>query len=143
MELNMGLDLPALRVKTMKNFDLWNEEKKTLDRRDVVPHAHPRELWWCSLGVNVGSEQNGTDIRYWRPVLVLSVFSAHTCLVVPLTSSSSIHQYRIPLGMIEGRYATALLTQIRVIDTKRLVKYIEYLDPEKFEEIRKIAKDML
>ena len=41
-----------------KDFDSWNEKKKILNNNDVSFY-HEREVWWCSLGVNVGYEQNG------------------------------------------------------------------------------------
>ncbi|MFH1170496.1 MAG: hypothetical protein V1704_02965 [Candidatus Vogelbacteria bacterium] len=43
-----------------KDFDQWNERKKGLHNRDRVPFYHEREIWWCALGVNIGSEQDGS-----------------------------------------------------------------------------------
>ena len=126
-----------------QDFDGWNEQKKQTHKRRNAPFYHDRELWWCALGVNVGSEQDGSGEEYRRPVLVLKGLSAETCLVIPLTTSVRHHPMRPAVGKVEGKDAHALLSQMRVIDTKRLVRKICYLDKVVFEEIRKTAREML
>ena len=126
-----------------KDFEGWNEQKKQTNDRQEAPFYHARELWRCTLGVNVGSEQDGTGTEYRRPVLILRGLSAETCIVIPLTTSTRSHPLRPAIGSVEGKDAHALLSQIRVIDTKRLVRKIGYLDQGIFEEIRKTARAML
>ena len=104
-----------------KDFDEWNERKKQTHRRNDAPFCHERKLWWCALGVNVGFEQDGSGEDYRRPVLILKGLSAATCLVVPLTTSTRRHPLRPSIGLVEEKNAHALLSQVRVIDTKRLV----------------------
>jgi mRNA-degrading endonuclease toxin of MazEF toxin-antitoxin module len=126
-----------------KDFDGWNETKKRTDLRRGAPFYHEREVWWCTLGVNVGSEENGSGEEYRRPALILKGLSIETCLIVPLTTSAKDHPLRLAVGLIGGKQARAILSQMRVIDTKRLVRKIEYLDVDTFEQIRKAAKGML
>ena len=126
-----------------KDFNKWNERKKDIHNKNKSPFYHERELWWSSLGVNIGFEQDGSGKELNRPILVLRGLSKNTCLAVPLTTSKNEHPLRPHIGKVEKEEAHALLSQIRVIDTKRLVRKIGYLDKKIFEEIRKIAKDML
>ena len=126
-----------------KDFDSWNEKKKKINDRRNFPFYHHRELWWCSLGVNVGFEQDGSGEENSRPVLILKGLSRETCLVIPLTTSTGKHKLRPSIGLVEEKEAHALLSQIKVIDTKRLIRKIGQLDKKIFENIRKIAKDML
>jgi hypothetical protein len=59
-----------------KDFDAWNTEKKSIHaNEDYLPLYHEREIRWCSLGQNVGFEQDGTGERHARPVLILKGFS--------------------------------------------------------------------
>lgn len=51
-----------------KYFDAWNSKKKEIHGKSEAAFYHEREVWWCSLGVNVGYEQDGSDIEYSRPV---------------------------------------------------------------------------
>jgi mRNA interferase MazF len=123
-----------------KDFDGWNETKKRTDSRRGAPYYHEREVWWCTLGVNVGSEENGSGEEYRRPALILKGLSVETCLIVPLTTSAKDHPLRVAVGLVGGKGARAILSQMRVIDTKRLVRKIEYLNVDTFEQIRKAAK---
>jgi mRNA-degrading endonuclease toxin of MazEF toxin-antitoxin module len=46
------------------------------------------------------------------------------------------------VGEVDAKLASALLSQIRSIDTRRLVEKIGFLDKEKFEELRKNARNL-
>ncbi len=126
-----------------KDFDGWNEKKKNIENKQKSPFCHERELWWCALGINVGFEQDGSDIEYRRPILILKGLSKQTCLIIPLTKSTHIHKLRPAIGLVEDKEACVLLSQMKVIDTKRLVRKIGNLSKEKFEDIRKTVKEML
>ncbi len=130
-------------INMEKPFDKWNEKKKDLHNRQNDLFYHEREIWWCALGINIGFEQDGSGEEYRRPILIIKGLSAKTCLVVPLTASSRKHILRPLVGLVKGQEARALLSQIRVIDTKRLVHKIGYIEHDAFERIRKAVKDML
>ncbi|MCX6731808.1 MAG: hypothetical protein NTX55_02350, partial [Candidatus Parcubacteria bacterium] len=93
-----------------KDFDRWNEKKKKIHNRTDAPFFHKREIWWCSLGVNIGFEQDGSSIEYYRPIIILKGMSKQTCFVIPLTASSRPHPLRPSIGNIEGKEARALLS---------------------------------
>ncbi len=126
-----------------KDFDGWNEIKKKIDIGHENKLYTVREIWWCSLGLNIGSEQNGTGPVFDRPVLILKGCSKNTCLVVPLTTSVKIHKTRVPIGLVDKKFASALISQMKVVDTKRLIDKIGFLDKNVFNNVRKIAKDFL
>lgn len=126
-----------------KDFDGWNVKKKVLHNADGSLFYHEREIWWCALGVNIGFEQDGTGEEYRRPILVLKGLSKQTCLVIPLTTAIHDHPLRPSIGLVEGKEARALLSQIRTIDNKRFVRKIGYLNQDIFNRIRKIIKELL
>jgi mRNA interferase MazF len=126
-----------------KDFDRWNELKKITNAKARSPFYHEREVWWCALGINVGSEQDGSSKEFRRPVLILKGFGKTTCLAIPLTTSPRKHPLRPSIGIVGKEEARALLSQMRVIDAKRLVRKIGMLDEEKFEQIREAARGML
>jgi len=127
----------------IKDFDNWNENKKCIQAERANKFYHARDIWWCSLGVNVGFEHDGEGDEYQRPVLILKGLSVNTCLAIPLTSSTSKHPMRVPIGMVEGKEASAVLSQMRVIDTKRLLGKVCYLNEESFERTRKAVRDFI
>ena len=126
-----------------KNFDAWNEKKKTTHYDGVNKFYTPREVWWCALGANVGYEQDGAAKTFERPVLILRGFSKHVCLIVPLTTSTKENPYHIAAGKVDGREAQAIISQIRLADTKRFSNKVGFLDKNRFASIQKAVKAML
>ena len=126
-----------------KEFDKWNEIKKLIHKEGMDKLYCAREVWWCSLGVNIGFEQDGTGGDNQRPVLILKGFSKHVCIVVPLTASTKKNPYHIAIGEIDGRNAFAIISQVRLVDTKRLVNKVSMVDVDLFNKIRKAIKDLL
>jgi len=125
-----------------KDFDAWNERKKETNAER--PRFYTvREIWWCRLGVNIGTEQDGKGEWYVRPCVILRGFGSSACLVVPLTTSKREHPLRISVGSIEGFQARANLSQIRVIDVRRLEEKIGFLETAIFSKLRKAARAML
>ncbi|MBU3968735.1 type II toxin-antitoxin system PemK/MazF family toxin [Patescibacteria group bacterium] len=125
-----------------KDFDSWNKRKKEINERKPN-YYHQREIRWCSLGVNIGFEQDGTNNTYRRPVSIIKGFSRRVCLIVPLTTSQKKNPYHIELGIFEDKKVFAILSQIRLIDTKRLHDRLAVLNKKKFEEIRKAIRDLI
>src|SRR3989338_5755366 len=125
-----------------KEFDKWNKVKKRTNAES--PRLYTvREIWWCRFGINIGTEQDGKGEWYVRPCVILRGFGPDACLVVPITTSPRKHALRIPIGKIEGEEAKANLSQIRVVDTKRLQSRIGFLEKDVFSKLRKAAKDLL
>jgi len=124
-----------------KNFDGWNIQKKKTDTES--PRLYTvREIWWCRLGVNIGTEQDGKGGRFVRPCVVVRGFGPDACLVVPLTASLREHPLRVSVGLIEGSNARANLSQIRVIDTRRLQNKIGFLESRVFSELKKRIREL-
>ena len=118
-----------------KDFEGWNSKKKDIHARAIAPCYHKREIWWCSLGVNVGFEQDGTGVNYDRPVLIVQGFNAHVFFGVAITGKMKQGRYYMPIGKIEGREASVILSQVRLIDSKRLVRKAGTLDKDIFDRV--------
>jgi len=124
-----------------KDFDVWNMNKKHIHADNDNKLYRTRDIWWCSLGVNIGFEEDGTGNTGERPVVIVRGFSKQVCLIMPLTSSEKSNPYYISLGIVNGRKAFVITSQIRLIDTKRLINKIGVVDQDLFETIRKAAKN--
>jgi len=57
--------------KYLKKFFDWTELKIKIHSQERVFYFREREIWWTSLGLNIGFEQNGKNKRFERPVLIL------------------------------------------------------------------------
>ncbi|MEI6304630.1 MAG: type II toxin-antitoxin system PemK/MazF family toxin [Candidatus Taylorbacteria bacterium] len=128
-------------VSINKEFDSWNFKKKLVHIEK--PRLYTvREVWWCRLGINIGSEQDGNGEDFLRPVLIIRGFGANICMVIPLTTSLRKHYLRVPIGEIQGKHASAILSQVRAIDTRRLVEKIGFLEIDIFQNLRKTVKKL-
>src|SRR3989339_695352 len=103
-----------------KDFDGWHPLKKQLDAKTGLPTFKEREIWWCSVGVNVGFELYGKGQVFTRPVLVIRKFGASTFFGAPLTTSIKPGYYRIPY-ILQGKQGFVVLDQTRTYDARRLV----------------------
>lgn len=124
----------------MKNFDEWNFLKKKIEERYHVPFSNKREIWWCSLGLNVGTEQDGKNELFERPVLILKVLNRATVRVVPLTSKLREGKYRIVVSY-NKLVGVVNISQIKTISTKRLSRKLARLDREQFEKVMIALRD--
>lgn len=123
-------------------FDDWNEHKKMLDENHHIPTFKPREIWWASIGINVGHEQNGKGKRFNRPVLVVRKFNHRLFWGVPLSTQikSSLHYHQFSFM---GKPQSALLTQLRLWDGTRLTHKMGRLAEKEFLEISAALKNYL
>ncbi|MEY2664470.1 MAG: hypothetical protein RIT04_278 [Candidatus Parcubacteria bacterium] len=110
----------------IKDFDSWNTRIKKLDLEKFEDFFHEREIWWCALGVNVGSEQDGKHENFERPVLILKKVTKDILWVIPFTSKIIDSEYRISTQST-GDTSQLILSQIRTISSKRLLRKISRL----------------
>jgi mRNA-degrading endonuclease toxin of MazEF toxin-antitoxin module len=64
-------------------------------------------------------------------------------LIVPLTTSQKKHKMRIPVGKIDGKHASVMISQVRVVDTRRLEPHVATVDKKIFERIRNAVRALL
>ena len=127
-----------------KDFDRWNEIKKAADAVEEAARLYFREgeIWWVRLGRNIGYEANGKSREFTRPAIILKKYNQYSFLALPLTTVPKPNRYRCSVGMVDGRQAFATLSQLRNIDSKRLVKKIMRLDADRLIAIKKEASRM-
>jgi len=125
-----------------KDFTTWNIQKQSIHTDGISKLYHAREIWWCASGINIGHEQDGGGSKKLRPALILKGLGSGTCLVVPLTASTQEHAYRVKIGKVGSEEASVIVSQMRVIDTKRLIEKMGFLDKEMFGKVQKTVRNM-
>jgi mRNA-degrading endonuclease toxin of MazEF toxin-antitoxin module len=126
-----------------KDYSLWFQLKPKLNRK-APPQAYVSEgeIWWCSIGTNIDIEIDGKNEDCERPVLVLKTFNLHHVLIVPIKGKEISDKFHVLFIMNEAP-SCCVLTQLRCASTKRLLRKMAILDPEKFKEVREKIKRML
>ena len=98
-------------------FSEWTKEKANLRYNGQLPKfpIYNNFIYWCNLGINIGSEQNKL-----RPVLVLRTSkNSPICTVLPLTTKrlQDGFQFHIDLEEIDS---TVLVEQLKVVSKIRI-----------------------
>lgn len=123
-------------------FDEWNKHKKKISKRTPSLYFKTGEVWWVHLGLNIGFEMNGKGDLFMRPVVIIKKYNKYSFLAIPLSTSKKISKYQVPIGIIDGRDAIANLSQIKNIDSKRLINKICSLEYQKFIYIKEKARQI-
>ena len=118
-----------------KEFDAWNSVKKQLHASETVPEFKEREVWWCSIGVNLGYEEEGKNKNFERPVLVIRKFNKWLFVGLPLTSQIKQNIFHFELPTYNGIKSAVILSQARVLSAKRLVRRVRFVEPVIFKDV--------
>ncbi len=135
-----------------KDFDTWSEVKKTVHNKPERVFFHPREIWFAHIGVNVGFEQDGRGNESLRPILVLRKFNNEVFWAIPLTRQEKPRNpyyarfSYAPFPEITGAAledSVCILSQLRLVDAKRLKYKIGTVHEEEFEALKQKIRRLL
>lgn len=131
-----------------KDFQNWHNKKSQIDNIEKRPFFHEREIWFCYLGANVGFEQDGRGDDFLRPIVIIRKFNNEIFWAIPLTKSSSKEnkktlKYYYSFSFVEGIKSVAILSQIRLVDARRLARYAGIMTEKEFGELKKKLKALM
>ena len=101
-----------------------------------------REVWWASLGVNIGFEQDGKHAQVERPILILRKFGGKTLWVLPMTSKGKTGKFYHQFDYKDKKYSV-ILSQLRLISSKRLLRKIRTFPKKDFNEVKRRIKSLI
>jgi len=120
----------------MKRFLAWMGLKERLhELKHAPPLVSEQEIWWASVGENVGSEINGKSDLFSRPVLILKKLAHGFYFVVPTTTQARQGSWYVGFRQQE-RDMVACLHQARAIDYRRLSSRLGKIDSDDFDKVR-------
>lgn len=125
-----------------KDFDKWNKKKKDIHKSVFSDFVHTREVWWCSLGVNIGFEQDGKHNFFERPVLIIKKFNRDVVLIAPITSQVKHNKYYVTFIHNDEQYSV-IISQLRLLSTKRLRRKLYIMNSDLFTRVRQSIKEMI
>jgi mRNA interferase MazF len=144
-----------------KDFDGWNEYKKKLENTPTqkIPlyfydkkaqratyRFKAGEIWYCSVGVNIGTEICGKNDNFERPVLIIHKSGRHF-IALPLTSQKPNNQffyYDISYTFDQKNVESYVLTnQPKSFDVLRLSRKVRRLNDIEFEKVKQKLKTYL
>lgn len=115
-------------IEFLKRFKEWFLIKGKLHSITAKPPNFTEgDIWWCSVGENIGVEINGKSRLFTRPVLVIKKFNRESFIGVPLTSQEKTGTWYV--SITHGfKASVALLNQVRCFSVKRLSTKLNTLD---------------
>jgi mRNA interferase MazF len=120
----------------LKNFLDWFQLKPKLDsKQHKTPLVSQGQLWWCSLGENIGTEISGKGDKFTRPVIILQKLSHFTILIIPCSTKIKEGSWFVSFAH-RSVDMVACLNQIRIIDYRRLDDKIGSINSKDFDRIK-------
>lgn len=126
-----------------KDYTKWHNKKSQINEIEPRPFFHEREIWYCTLGVNVGFEQDGGGQDFLRPVIIFRKFNNEIFWAIPLTRTQKETKYYFQFIFQDNNSSAAILSQIRLVDARRLDHKIGDLSKDDFEKLIKKFKELL
>lgn len=120
----------------------WTKIKVRIQHKDVIKYFKEREVWWTSLGANIGYEQDGKHANFQRPVLIIRKFNHDVFIGVPLTSKVKNGRFYEKISLKSGD-SSVILSQIRLLSSKRLVRKMQTMSNNEFSLVKDRLKSLL
>lgn len=121
----------------IKDYSLWHERKTWLNNEKPRVFFHEREVWWSSIGMNVGFEQDGKGNKFLRPIVIFKKFNNQVFWAVPLTTKLKSGKFYLPVDIGDNINRSAILSQLRLMDAKRLLTKFGFISTQNYIEMKK------
>lgn len=112
----------------------------SLDNKKVF--FKERDIWWVSLGKNIGREQDGKNENFTRPIVIIKKFNHETFLCLPASTKVKNGKYYYILER-NGKKYSINLSQLRLLSNKRLIKKMWRIEKEDFIKIKEVLKEFI
>lgn len=126
-----------------KDYKNWHSKKTQINEIESRPFFHEREIWYCAIGINVGFEQDGKGEDFLRPIVIYKKFNNEIFWAFPLTLTQKKSKFYFQFSFEDNIESVAILSQIRLIDARRLDHKIGDISKEDFEKLTKKFKELL
>lgn len=119
----------------IKSIQEWFKLKISLLKKESKVIFKQGDIWWCSLGMNIGEEMFGKGKKFTRPVLVFRKFTNNSFLGLPITKQEKQGSWYVEIT-IHSEKRWIMLNQARIFDKKRLTNRIGVLGDKDFEKVK-------
>jgi len=125
-----------------KEFYKWYMLKEQLDNEKKEQYFKERDIFWASVGINIGYEQDGKGEIFSRPILVVKKYNKNIFFGVPLSTKIKEGTFFYTFTLNE-KLSNALLVQGRIYDTKRLENKIGKISQKDFDILKIKLRELL
>ncbi|MDO4978865.1 MAG: type II toxin-antitoxin system PemK/MazF family toxin [Candidatus Saccharibacteria bacterium] len=120
-----------------KNFQKWMRLKENIHNKNNRRSIKEGQIWWISVGENVGVEINGKSDKFSRPVIIYKKLSNMGFMGIPLTSQYHDGSWYVSFEF-NNKQEYAALSQARTFSVARLCdgKCMGELSESDFSKVR-------
>ncbi|MBC7982151.1 type II toxin-antitoxin system PemK/MazF family toxin [Candidatus Parcubacteria bacterium] len=127
----------------IEKYNDWNIKKQNInfsDNEDI--YFKEMDIWWCSIGLNIGSESYGKGRDFRRPILIIRKLSDDLCIALPLTSKNKIGTWFVDV-LLNDENRTVMLYQIRTLNRKRFQRKMGEVGIKDFNKVKEKLEKLL
>jgi mRNA interferase MazF len=126
-----------------KDYQQWMPVKAKVHNEAARPQMFKEsDVWLCHVGDNVGFEEDGKGQKYLRPVVIVRKYNNQLCHVVPLSTTSNRGRFYFPFDSHTGKTSVAITSQLRAVDSSRLMRKIGYINPSDLVVLKKKLREL-
>ena len=130
-------------MEFIEKYNNWNIKKQEIQFSDIEEtYFKEGDVWWCSLGQNIGSESYGKGKDYRRPILVIRKLSEDLCIALPLTSKKKVGTWFVDI-LLNDESRCVMLYQIRTLNRKRFQRKMGEVSIEDFIKVKEKLESLL
>jgi mRNA interferase MazF len=129
-----------------EDYNSWNNIKKDIAKENISVGFKNRDIFYMSMGKNIGFEQDGKGENFVRPVVIVKGFNKNMFFGIPLSTKikEGKFYYRFSFYKKDIKVENiALLSQMRLFSTKRLLNKIGVMNIDDFKNMKNKFKDLL
>lgn len=113
----------------------WINIKMSVDEKERFIQIKEGEVYWSFFGENIGDEENGKGGVFRRPVLVFKKFNNNIFWGIPMSTKNKENIYYVKV-LLKDNEQSAMISQLRILDTKRLDEKIGYISKEDYLRVQ-------
>lgn len=127
-------------------YNNWNEIKISIEYENIIVGFKERDIFYMNMGKNIGFEQDGKGENFVRPVVIIKGFNKNMFFGIPLSTKMKEgkfyykFQFQKKDELVEN---IALLSQMRLFSTKRLLNKIGVISKEDFIKMKNEFKSLI
>ncbi|RXJ88060.1 type II toxin-antitoxin system PemK/MazF family toxin [Arcobacter sp. CECT 8985] len=128
------------------DFDKWNKVKKEAHKEKVLVGFRNRDIFYIKMGQNIGFEQNGKGDNFVRPVIIFKKFNKNMFFGIPLSTQIKEEQFYYYFEFKKGKTISkniALLSQLKLYSSNRLLNKIGVINKNDFENMKKKFMELI
>lgn len=128
------------------DFDKWNKVKKDTHKENVLVGFRNRDIFYIKMGQNIGFEQNGKGDNFVRPVVIFKKFNKNMFFGIPLSTQIKEGMFYYYFEFKKGKTVSkniALLSQLKLYSSNRLLNKIGVISTNDFENMKKKFMELI